>query len=123
LIIPAATIIWSKLFLSNENKIVQCTEPVVYTIFISWLTGRFWDGLNLWYKIDVFTVYFVIWQILFVIHKWERKQVPVLSRNFYRGWLCLLMACQAIVFYDAIFSYLPFLHMFNYFWIHSIDDM
>ena len=69
--------------------------------------GRFFDSFALWYQVDVFTVYFLIWQLMFVLTQWEYEQLPLLSTTFYQGWLCLLVASQAFVVYDVVFRYLP----------------
>jgi hypothetical protein len=56
--------------------------PVIATIICGWLVGRLWDGIDLWYKVDTIAIYFLIWQVIFIIIKWELKQLPMLSFTF-----------------------------------------
>ncbi len=98
-------------------------RPLIATIICGWLVGRLWDGVDLWYKVDIITIYFLIWQVIFVIAKWELKQLPMLSFTFYQGWLCVLMAFGAFTVYNAIFRYLSMQIIFVFFWMLSFADM
>lgn len=104
-------------------KTVYDTLPVVYVVFSGWLMGRFLDSFALWCQVDVFTVYFLICQFMFVIVQWEYEQLPFVSITFYQGWLCLLMAFNAFLFYDIMFKFLPSPFKFCFFWIFSVKDM
>ncbi|CAF4432706.1 unnamed protein product, partial [Rotaria magnacalcarata] len=94
-----------------------------YTMIGAWLFGRFCDDLPLWYPVDIFTIYFFIWQFMFITAKWEFQQYPIFSMTLYRGWLCLLMASDAFIIHDVLFSYLPSPFSFIFFWLLSVKDI
>lgn len=90
-------------------------RSLIATIICGWLIGRLWDGVDLWYEVDMITIYFLIWQVMVVIAKWEFEQLPILSHNVYRGWLCTWLAFGAFVVHDAIFRYLSMQARFIFF--------
>jgi hypothetical protein len=81
-------------------------RPIIVTIISSWLVGRLWNGVDLWYKVDIITIYFLLRQVMFVVAKSELKQLPMVPFTFYQGWLYVLMAFGAFTVYGAIFRYL-----------------
>jgi len=105
------------------DKDTHCNRSVFYTIISAWILGRYCDGLYLWYQVDIFTIYFFIWQIMFIISQWEFQELPLLSITIYRGWLCLGIATNAFMFHDNLVRYLPFVFRFCLFWTSSIKDM
>ncbi len=105
------------------DKNTYHTHSVFYTIISAWIVGRFFDGRYLWYQVDIFTMYFLIWQIMLIISLWEYNELPLLSVTIYRGWLCLGIATNAFMFHDNLVRYLPFVFRFCLFWTSSIKDM
>ncbi|CAF4980248.1 unnamed protein product, partial [Rotaria socialis] len=47
---------------------------------------------------DIFTVYFLIWQVTFLIAEWELQSLPLISFTSYRRWLRMLPAFMAYFF-------------------------
>ncbi|UJR17919.1 hypothetical protein I4U23_004818 [Adineta vaga] len=68
-------------------------------------------------------MYVFIWQLMFITDKWELEELLISSLTLYRGWLCLLMSCNAWIFYDILFSYFPSHVHWVYFWMFSIRDI
>lgn len=99
------------------------TDCLLETTTGSWYLIRFCIGFNIWCKLDIFTVYFLIWQFMSLMNNWDKQYLPVFSINLYRGWLCLTTALIAFLYYDAIFRYLPSWMCFVYLWITSVRDM
>jgi hypothetical protein len=67
------------------NKGTYHTRSVLSTVISPWILGRFCDGRYLWYQVDIFTMYFLIWQIMLIISLWEYNELPLLSVTIYRG--------------------------------------
>ena len=111
------------LILFGYDKIMFYTSPSIYTITGIWLLGRFFDKIHLEYQVDIFTMYLLVWQLMFIAVKWEFEQYAIFSLTFYRGWLCFLMACNAFIFHDTACRYLPAPIIWMWFWLFSIKDM
>ncbi|CAF3419174.1 unnamed protein product [Rotaria socialis] len=43
---------------------------------------------------DIFTVYFLIWQVTFLIAEWELQSLPLISFTSYRRWLRMVPAYE-----------------------------
>lgn len=98
-------------------------RPLIAIIICGWLMGRLWDNVGLWYEVDMITIYFLIWQVIFIITKWELKQLPISSLGFYRGWSCTWWAFGAFIAHDTIFRYLSTQIRFIFFWMVAVADM
>jgi hypothetical protein len=96
---------------------------LLHIIAGSWFFARFCNGFHIWCELDIFTVYFIIWQFMSLVTKWEKEYFPICSLNIYRGWLCTATAFESFLYYDAIFRYFPSWISFGYIWISSFEDM
>jgi hypothetical protein len=105
------------------QKISFYVRPVIATIIIGWLLARFCNALHLWCQIDMFIVYFLIWQFMCVIAKWELEKVPLFSCTVHKVWLCMSMAFGAFIAHDAVFRYLSPKIKFFFFWMLAVEDM
>ena len=94
-------------FFFYVGKSTYSIRPIIYTIIYSLLIARFCDGFNLCCPLDIFTVYFFIWQIMFIITEWESNKLPLISLTFCRGWLCIMPASMTYLIHDTVFRYLP----------------
>ncbi|UJR07114.1 hypothetical protein I4U23_011402 [Adineta vaga] len=106
--------------LQNKNRYIR---PIIATLICGWLIARLLDGVDCCYKIDVVSVYFLIWQVMFVITKWELKQIAVCSPAFNRGSTIVILALGAFTAYDTICRYLSTQVSFIFFWMVSFADM
>ena len=117
-------ILFVTLFLLFDwETFVYCTYLLIYTVIGAWLCGRLLNEYHLCDRVDTFTVYFVIWQLMFITVTWEFKPGPIFSITLYRGWFCFLMACDAFIFYDTVCRYLLLSHNMTYFWTFALKDM
>jgi hypothetical protein len=98
-------------------------RTVIYTIISGWFIARFCDGYDISCQIDSLTVHFLIWQIIFIITKWESDALPLFSVNIYRGWLIIMVAAISFLNYDIMLRYLPIQMNFVNMWIYSLVDM
>ena len=96
---------------------------LIHTIMGAWLIGRICDAFDLWYPVDVVTVYFLIGQVMFMISKWDYLELQPVSGIVYRGRLCLVMACIAFIGHDLALRYLPLWFRFYLFWLYATIDM
>ncbi|CAF3580373.1 unnamed protein product [Rotaria sordida] len=80
-------------------------RPLIATIIIGWLLARFFDAFYWRYQIDMLTIYFLIWQFMFVIVKWESEEVPIFSFGVHRVWLCMSVAFGAFITHNTVFRY------------------
>ncbi|CAF1539329.1 unnamed protein product, partial [Rotaria sp. Silwood1] len=55
------------------------------TVMCGWFIARSLDGVDLWYEVNLINVYYLIWQVMLVITKWELKQLPIFSPDINRG--------------------------------------
>ncbi len=94
----------------------------IFTILNVWLLGRWCDSLDLWYSVDAFTIYLLLWQISYVIAHWCYHELPWPSLIIYQGSICIMSAIKSFLFYDLCFRYFPSITLIL-FWILSIYDM
>jgi len=79
----------------------------VLTIFIVWLLARWCDSFHMWYSVDVFTIYFLVWQFIYLMFQWCYHQLSWPFLIFYQVSICILTAIAAFLFYDLVFRYFP----------------
>ena len=111
------------LTLFGYDKMMYYIYPSIYTIIGIWLLGRFFEKVDFRYKVDIFTMYILIWQLMFIVAKWEIGEYPIFLLTLYRGWFCFLMACDAFIFHDTVSRYLPSPTIWIWFWLFSFEDM
>ncbi len=87
-----------------------------------WLIARLCNSLNLWYQVDVFTVYFFVWQFIYLFSKWISQELPWISFTIQQGLLCLWMAFLAFIIHDTASRYFPFYFKFAFLWYYSVED-
>ena len=103
------------------NKLPYCLSGI-FTIFNVWLLGRGCDSLHLWYSVDAFTIYLLVWQISYVIAHWCYHELPWPSLIFYQGSICIISAIKSFLIYDLCLRYFPSITLVL-FWILSVHDM
>ncbi|CAF3694408.1 unnamed protein product [Rotaria sp. Silwood1] len=122
-LIPVIILAESLTFWYDSQKCSYNIRPVIYTIINSLLLARFCHSFNICCQFDIFTVYFLIWQIMFLITEWELEKLPFISLSFYRGWLCIMPAFHMYFLYDFFFRRLPIEVNFLYIWLFAIADI
>ncbi|CAF3513389.1 unnamed protein product [Rotaria socialis] len=84
---------------------------------------RFCDAFNFSYSLDIFTVYFLVWQVMFLITAWELQILPLISLTFFRGCQCMIPAFIMYFVYDFFFRLLPMEVNFLLIWIFALADI
>ncbi|CAF1280552.1 unnamed protein product [Rotaria sordida] len=92
-------------------------------IMTSWLLARCCDTIYIWYEVDIFTVYLLVWQFVCLIHKWIHQDLPYLSFTLHQKACCLYMAFLAFIMHDVALKYLPTHINFALLWVMSIVDI
>ncbi len=92
-------------------------------ITTNWLVARYCDTIDMGYEVDIFTVYFFVWQLVCLIYKWLHQDLPMLSFTLHQKATCLSMAFCAFIEYDIIFRFAPTYAGFAFVWLMSTLDM
>jgi hypothetical protein len=97
-------------------------EPLVFTLFAVGFVARFCNALSFRCQIDVFTVFFLMWQFTFLIYKWYTWKLPWFSFTLHQTSLCTYMAFISYAFYDMVLRYFPVRYKFGFLWFLAIKD-
>jgi prepilin signal peptidase PulO-like enzyme (type II secretory pathway) len=95
---------------------------IVFTLIVVWYAARFFNALSLSCQIDVFTVFFVVWQFIYLICKWHAQELPYFSFTLYQASLCIFTAFISYASYDIVLRYLPVQYKFVFLWLIAIQD-
>jgi hypothetical protein len=95
---------------------------VAFTLIVVWFAGRFFNVLYLSCPIDVFTVFFVFWQLIYLICKWHSFELPYFSFTLHQASLCIFTAFISYASYDIVLRYLPVQYRFILLWFVAIED-
>ncbi|UJR22358.1 hypothetical protein I4U23_025420 [Adineta vaga] len=87
------------------SKIVPRLLLGILTMINVWLLARWSDNFHFWYPIDIFTVYFLVWQFSYLMFQWCYHQLSWPFLIFYQASLCILIAIEAFIMYDLVFRY------------------
>ena len=107
----------------DENESMYYCAPGIHTIINAWCLARFCDAFDVMYPADVFTVYFLLRQCMFIKLKGDYSGLPVLSVNLYRVSICRLVAPTAFFIHDVVLRYLSNVLTLALFWEESVTDM
>jgi hypothetical protein len=89
---------------------------------IVWIIARLCNGLNLCCQLDVFTVYFIVWQFIYVIYKWNLFELPYFSFTLRQGLFCLSESIFAFVMHHIWLRYASVLLIFAFLWLSALAD-
>ena len=92
-------------------------------ITTNWLLARYCHSICMSYEVDIFTIYFLVWQFVGLIYKWLDQDLPILSFTLHQKATCLAMAFLAFIVYDVVFRPVPTCVGFAYVWLMSFIDM
>jgi hypothetical protein len=105
---------------------VECVkknvQPLVLALITVWFGTRFCNARSFQSQVDVFTVFFLIGQFVFLICKWYCEELPCFSFTLHQASLCTLVAFISYAFYDAVFRYFPVHFKFGILWLVAIKD-
>jgi hypothetical protein len=103
-------------------KVLHYFLPGILTIVNVWFLARLCDDIHFWYQVDVFTVYFLVWQFSYPICQWCLHQLSRPALILHQGSMCLLPAIVVFLLHDTIFRYYPTMRL-AIFWIMAFDDV
>ncbi len=92
-------------------------------ITTNWLLARYCHSIYMSYEVDIFTVYFLVWQFVGLIYKWLDQDLPILSFTLHQKVTCLSMAFLAFIVYDLVLRPAPTYVGFAFVWLTSFIDM
>jgi hypothetical protein len=111
------------LLLYYDLKLFDCMKSMILTIFVGWLITRYCDSQNIYINIDVLTVYFIVWQFIYLMRKWERLELEWPFLILQQASCCISMSITTFLRHDVIFVYLPFQFKIIFLWLFSLYDM
>ena len=68
----------------DESESVYYCAPALNVIINAWCLARFCYAFDVMYPVDVFTVYFLLWQCMFIKFKGDYSELAVFLINLYR---------------------------------------
>ena len=98
-------------------------KPMVLTILVVWLIMRYFDNHNIYYKMDMLTLYFIVWQFIYLMCKWEVLELKWPSLILQQGSCCISTSIVAFLFNDMIFVYFPFQIKIGFLWFFTLCDV
>ncbi len=98
-------------------------KPIILTILVSWLITRYFDNKNIYYKMDVLSIYFIVWQFIYLLSKWEDLELKCPLLIIQQASCCASSSIMAYLFHDIIFVYFPFEFKIIWLWLYSLYDM
>jgi hypothetical protein len=103
-------------------KVLHYFVPVVLTIVNVWFLARLYDDIDISYQVDVFTIYFLVWQFSYPICQWSTHQLswPILILQ--QGSMCLFPVIVIFLLHENIFRYYLSIEL-AIFWIIAFADM
>jgi hypothetical protein len=97
-------------------------KPIVFTLFAVCFLTRFCNALSFRCQIDVFTVFFLLWQFIFLIYKWYSEELPCFSFALHQASFCAGVAFISYVSHDMVYRYVPVRYKFGLLWFLAIKD-
>lgn len=111
------------LLLYADRQLPNIIFPLLLIIMTNWFLARYCDTIYIWYEVDIFTVYFFVWQFVCLIYQWIHQDLPYLSYTLYQKASCLFTAFLAFMVYDIMLQFLPRYLAFGFIWLMSVVDM
>jgi len=104
-------------------KITIHIRKILITLLAVEFLAQYFTSLNFWWKIDVLTIYWFVWQLISLMLEWICLVLlpPILIIE--QGSFCVSMALLAWMWYFAFVRYIPLTLSLLWFWIFSVIDM
>jgi len=96
---------------------------ILYTICIVWLLTRYCDNKSCWAQFDILTIYFIVWQFMYLMCKWEFVELSWPLLILQQAACCLSTSITAFFSYDILLRYVPFQFNIAYLWLFALYDM
>ncbi len=98
-------------------------KPIILTILVSWLITRYFDNKNIYNKMDVLSIYFIVWQFIYPLSQWEDLELKCPLLIIQQATCCASPSIMAFLFHDIAFVYFPFQFKIIWLWLYSLYDM
>ena len=107
----------------STQQLFNIVLPFLLTIATTWFLARYCSTIDMWYEIDILTVYFFIWQWVSLIYGWICQDLPHLSFNLHQKAVCLYCAFLSFMVYDILLRYCSTNVKFGFVWIAAYVDV
>jgi len=111
------------LLLCYDLQLFDRMKPMILTILVGWLITRYYDSQNIYYNIDMLTVYFIVWQFIYLMCKWEDLELKWPFLILQQASCCISISITTFLWHEIIFRYLPFQFKIIFLWLYSLYDM
>jgi hypothetical protein len=88
------------------RSMINHVRIIFMTIWITELLGRFLDFIGLSYKIDLLTIYLLVWQLTSIEWRFILQQLRSPLMIIEQVLFCIFVALVSFAFYDAFFRYI-----------------
>lgn len=115
-------IIWSFETLSCHwpEQVLHNMTPMIMTGLIGWpLTHYYYDEYIIYYRIDILTTYFIIWQIMYLVWQWKSFELEWPFFILQQVSVCINTSLKACFLNEFIFRYFSFKTKIIFLWILS----
>ncbi len=97
-------------------------KPITWTILTVWLIARYYDSQNIYYKIDALPVHFIIWQFIYLMCKWQDRELQWSFFILQQTSCCISTAMTPFFVYDIVCLYLSFQFIITSLWMLPFYD-
>jgi hypothetical protein len=104
------------------NAAVKNVMFIFDLLLSGWLIARLFNALNLSCQVDVFTVYFLVGQFMYVVSKWILHELPWFSFTVQQGLLCLRCSFNALIVHDIYFRHFSIYLKVAFLWYTAFGD-
>jgi len=105
------------------SKLNNYFRNILFTVLIVEFLVQYFASFNLWYKLDILTIYWFVWQFISLTLYWIRSVLLPPIRIIEQGSFCMFAALGASMWHNMFFRYLPLAFNLSLLWIFSIIDM
>jgi hypothetical protein len=104
-------------------KLDKHVRHLVLTVLTVEFLAQYVASLNLWFKTDILTIYWFVWQLWSLVLNWAWALLipPILVIE--KGSFCVAMALMAWMLHFMFYRYMPLTINLSVLWIFSIIDM
>jgi hypothetical protein len=111
------------LLLCYDLQLFDRMKSMILTILVGWLITRYYDSQNIYYNRDMLTVYFIVWQFIYLMCKWEDLELEWPFLILQQASCCISISITTFLWHEIIFRYLPFQFKIIFLWLYSLYDM
>ena len=105
-----------------RSQAAKYIAPLFYLLVTVWYMARFCDGNASCPPVDVITIYFLVWQYVYLTWAWQLHELPWFILKLHHGASCLLLALLAFFMHEFIFRYIPTWLRFVLIFLWAITD-